>query len=214
MTNPLLNVFLLGVMLPTALSIEPFCSRKMDEGKPVEGKEDNTKLQYYYNEGADICFPFFYKGLEGNGNRFNTDRECMEACSAKFDELYPAAGAVCDLRLDHGSCFAMLLMYYYNAKEGTCRIFHYGGCQGNGNRFETREHCQQTCMAKGGRLGAAVETGANPDESSANAGLIVGILGGIVFTVAVISAIVLFVVQRKGKSSKDGREQELPIEMS
>uniref|UniRef100_A0A674AM38 BPTI/Kunitz inhibitor domain-containing protein n=1 Tax=Salmo trutta TaxID=8032 RepID=A0A674AM38_SALTR len=88
--------FLLGndSLLPNAdlLLSEPFCSRKMDEGKPVEGKEDNTKLQYYYNEGADICFPFFYKGLEGNGNRFNTDRECMEACSAKFDELYPAAG--------------------------------------------------------------------------------------------------------------------------
>ncbi|XP_055730413.1 amblin-like [Salvelinus fontinalis] len=213
MANPRLNVFLLGVMLPIALSIEPFCSKKMDEGKPVEGKEDNTKLQYYYDEGAGICFPFFYKGLEGNENRFNTDRTCMEACSAKFEELYPAADAVCDLRLDHGSCFAMMLMYYYNAKEGTCRIFHYGGCQGNGNRFETREHCQQTCMAKGTRHGAA-QPGANPDESSTNAGLIVGILGGIVFTMAVISAIVLFVVQRKGKSSKDGREQELPIEMS
>ncbi|XP_029514907.2 putative Kunitz-type serine protease inhibitor [Oncorhynchus nerka] len=214
MANPLLNIFFLGVMLPIALSIEPFCSRKMDEGKPAEGKEDLTKLQYYYHEGAGICFPFIYKGLEGNENRFNTDRTCMEACSAKFDELYPAAGAVCDLRLDHGSCFAMLLMYYYNAAEGTCRIFHYGGCQGNGNRFETREHCQQTCMAKGARGGAAAEPGANPDESSTNAGLIVGILGGVVFTVLVISAIVLFVVQRKGTSSKDGREQELPIEMS
>uniref|UniRef100_A0A4W5Q493 Tissue factor pathway inhibitor-like n=2 Tax=Hucho hucho TaxID=62062 RepID=A0A4W5Q493_9TELE len=209
MANPLLNIFLLGVMLPIALSIEPFCSSKMDQGKPVEGKEDNTTLQYFYDEGAGICFPFIYKGLEGNENRFNTDRKCMEACSDRFDEVYPAADAVCALPLDHGSCFAMLLMYYYNAKEGTCRIFHYGGCQGNGNRFETREHCQQTCIARGGRIG-----GAAPDESSTNAGLIVGILGVIVFAVAVISAIVLFVVQRKEKSSKDGREQELPIEMS
>ncbi|CAB1332796.1 unnamed protein product [Coregonus sp. 'balchen'] len=184
----------------------------MDEGKAVEGKEDH-QLRYYYDEGEDVCLPFFYKGLEGNQNRFNTDRQCMEACSAKFNETYPAAEAVCDLPVNHGSCFAMLVMYYYNTEERNCRIFHYGGCQGNGNRFETREQCQQTCMAKAGRLGGAVEPGPNPDESSTNAGLIVGILGGIVFAVAVISAIVLFVVQRKEKSRK-GSEQVSTIEMN
>uniref|UniRef100_A0A4W5KHZ8 Tissue factor pathway inhibitor-like n=1 Tax=Hucho hucho TaxID=62062 RepID=A0A4W5KHZ8_9TELE len=212
MANPLLHVFLLGVMLPIASSMKPFCSSKMDEGKAVEGKEDNQQLQYYYNEGKGACFPFFYKGLEGNENRFNTDRQCMEACSDKFEELYPAANGVCALPVDHGSCLAMLLMHYYNAEEGNCRIFHYSGCQGNGNRFETREQCLQTCMAKAGRLGGAAEPGPNPDESSTNAGLIVGILGGIVFAVAVISAIVLFVVQRKQKSRK-GSEQVPTLEM-
>ncbi|XP_038821541.1 boophilin-H2-like isoform X2 [Salvelinus namaycush] len=146
MANPLLHVFLLGVMLPVASSMKPFCSSKMDEGKAVEGKEDDKQLQYYYNEGKGACFPFFYKGLEGNENRFNTDMQCMKACSEKFEELYPAADGVCGLPVDHGSCFAMLLMHYYNAEEGNCRVFHYSGCQGNGNRFETREQCLQTCM--------------------------------------------------------------------
>ncbi|XP_029476375.1 tissue factor pathway inhibitor-like [Oncorhynchus nerka] len=212
MAYPLLHVFLLGVMLPIASSMKPFCSSKMDEGKAMEGKEDDKQLQYYYNEGKGACFPFFYKGLEGNENRFNTDRQCMNACSDKFEELYPAADGVCGLPVDHGSCFAMLLMHYYNAEEGNCRVFHYSGCQGNGNRFETREQCLQTCMAKAGRFGGAMEPGTNPDESSTNAGLIVGILGGIVFAVAVISAIVLFVVQRKEKSRK-GSEQVPTLEM-
>uniref|UniRef100_A0A8C7J0P0 Tissue factor pathway inhibitor-like n=1 Tax=Oncorhynchus kisutch TaxID=8019 RepID=A0A8C7J0P0_ONCKI len=173
MAYPLLHVFLLGVMLPIASSMNPFCSSKMDEGKAVEGKEDDKQLQYYYNEGKGACFPFFYKGLEGNENRFNTDRQCMNACSDKFEELYPAADGVCGLPVDHGSCFAMLLMHYYNAEEGNCRVFHYSGCQGNGNRFETREQCLQTCMAKAGRFGGAMEPGTNPDESSTNAGTLI-----------------------------------------
>ncbi|KAL1419903.1 hypothetical protein MTO96_004654 [Rhipicephalus appendiculatus] len=29
--------------------------------------------------------------------------------------------------------------------SGTCRNFIYGGCQGNENRFSSREECLQTC---------------------------------------------------------------------
>jgi hypothetical protein len=83
----------------------------MDEGKPAEGKEDLTKLQFYYDEGAGICFPFIYKGLEGNENRFNTDRACMEACSAKFDELYPAAGRLLQrVGRESGCCMVAIFL--------------------------------------------------------------------------------------------------------
>ncbi|XP_010876255.2 boophilin-H2 [Esox lucius] len=214
MANSLLNIFVLGVLLPIVMSKQPFCNSEMDEGTAVQGTEGHNRLQYYYNKGQDICMPFFYKGLGGNENRFNTDRECMGNCSAKFEELYPTEDGVCKLPLDHGNCFAMLLMYYYNADEKNCRIFHYGGCQGNGNRFETREQCQKTCMAKSGRLIGGVDPEPNPDASSTNIGLIIGVLGGVLFTVAVISAVVLIVVQRKEKSSKKGRKKVPTIEMS
>lgn len=83
----------------------------MDEGKAVGGKEDDKQLQYYYNEGKGACFPFFYKGLEGNDNRFNTDRQCMEACSDKFDELYPAAGRLLQrVGRESGCCMAAILL--------------------------------------------------------------------------------------------------------
>uniref|UniRef100_A0AAY4ATC2 Tissue factor pathway inhibitor-like n=1 Tax=Denticeps clupeoides TaxID=299321 RepID=A0AAY4ATC2_9TELE len=84
----------------------------------------------FYDKDLGFCVPFFYKGDGGNENRFNSDDE------------------FCSLPVDHGSCFAMLLMYYYNAEEKACRIFHYGGCQGNGNRFEKKEDCQRTCQGR------------------------------------------------------------------
>ncbi|KAL0965524.1 hypothetical protein UPYG_G00282440 [Umbra pygmaea] len=215
MANSVINLFLIGVLLPMSLSVEPFCSNKKDEGQAVEGKEGNHQLQYYYDNEEKICLPFFYKGLLGNQNRFNTDRECMGNCSDRFEELYPADDAVCILDVDHGSCYANLLMYYYNKEEKNCRVFHYGGCQGNGNRFQTREDCLATCMAKSGRL-AGAGAAPNPDASSTDAGMIVGILGGILFVIAVIAAVVLMVVQRKEKSRnrKKESEKEPALEMS
>jgi len=38
-------------------------------------------------------------------------------------------------------------MYYHNAESGHCDEFFYGGCEGNANRYETIEQCQQACGA-------------------------------------------------------------------
>uniref|UniRef100_A0A8K9UGX7 BPTI/Kunitz inhibitor domain-containing protein n=1 Tax=Oncorhynchus mykiss TaxID=8022 RepID=A0A8K9UGX7_ONCMY len=79
----------------------------------------------------------------------NQSKLFIEVCqtnSYSSSILCAFSDGVCGLPVDHGSCFAMLLMHYYNAEEGNCRVFHYSGCQGNGNRFETREQCLQTCM--------------------------------------------------------------------
>merc|ERR1719492_520560 len=36
-------------------------------------------------------------------------------------------------------------MYYFNAESKLCKLFFYGGCRGNANKFETVEECKQTC---------------------------------------------------------------------
>lgn len=36
--------------------------------------------------------------------------------------------------------------YFYNQKTGACEAFWYGGCRGNGNRFETEVECQSRCV--------------------------------------------------------------------
>ncbi|KAF5906905.1 BPTI/Kunitz domain-containing protein-like, partial [Clarias magur] len=99
---------------------------------------------------------------------------------------------VCGLPMEPGSCFARIIKFYYDKEEKACRLFLYRGCHGNGNRFETKEDCEQTCRGKAGRtLGGAP----SPDEQTVDVGLIVGILGGVVFAAAMIATIALLVVR-------------------
>ncbi|KAI2660211.1 BPTI Kunitz domain-containing -like protein [Labeo rohita] len=179
----------------------PECSQPKDEGT---GKE--TMLKFFYDPKQQVCVPFFYKGEGGNDNRFNTDKDCMIACSAKGNELYPDEDAVCSLPKDEGDCLAIIPRFYYDSEEKNCRMFLYKGCRGNGNRFNTREECHKMCLARSGRLLGAADV-PNPDESSVNAGLIVGVLGGIVFAGALISLIVVFVLRKK---SKKGERKPVP----
>ncbi|KAI5624434.1 boophilin-H2 [Silurus asotus] len=50
--------------------------------------------------------------------------------------------------MEPGSCFARSFMYYYDSEEKVCRLFLYKGCQGNGNRFETKEDCESMCRGQ------------------------------------------------------------------
>lgn len=51
----------------------------------------------------------------------------------------------CFLPLDHGPCTETLAKWYYDSREGVCKQFIYGGCQGNMNRYESEVECQQRC---------------------------------------------------------------------
>jgi hypothetical protein len=46
-----------------------------------------------------------------------------------------------------GPCMASLPRFYYNSATKKCESFIYGGCQGNGNNFETKAQCETTCKA-------------------------------------------------------------------
>ncbi|XP_026995195.1 boophilin-H2 [Tachysurus fulvidraco] len=199
------QIFLMGIMCAGALASNSSCTEMMNEGTGQD-----TLLQFYYNHYLGYCLPFFYKGDGGNSNRFATDQQCMEICFSEYHELYPEGDAVCNLKMEPGSCFARQAMYYYDSQEKACRMFLYGGCQGNGNRFDTKEDCEKMCRAKSGRmLGPAP----NPDEQTVDVGLIVGILGGVVFAVAVIASVALFVVQRKGKHADMKKVPTNDVEM-
>lgn len=42
-------------------------------------------------------------------------------------------------------CRARFTRFYYNTESKECAEFIYGGCGGNGNRFMTKEECEQKC---------------------------------------------------------------------
>lgn len=191
----------------SASSVGPQCTDPKDEGKGQE-----KSLKYFYDDQLQYCVPFFYKGEGGNSNRFDSDKDCMKACSPIADEIYPSDEMACSLPMDEGTCLAIIPKYYYNKEEKECRLFIYRGCQGNANRFDSRDDCYNLCLARSGRmLGAADES--NPDEKTVNAGLIVGVLGGIVFVGAAISAIVVFVLHKKSKKAERKPVPTSDIEM-
>ena len=58
--------------------------------------------------------------------------------------------AVCELEKDAGSCSKYVNMWTYDQQQGKCVRFWYGSCEGNGNRFETEQQCQETCVSPKG----------------------------------------------------------------
>jgi len=68
-----------------------------------------------------------------------------------------ASSETCKLPLVSGPCEAYIPRYYFDADEGDCLQFIYGGCQGNANNFETYDVCIESC-------GDSKNTCANPFE--------------------------------------------------
>lgn len=52
---------------------------------------------------------------------------------------------VCTLPKVIGPCRGAFNVYYYDIYERKCQQFTYGGCQGNGNRFQSSEECERNC---------------------------------------------------------------------
>ncbi|XP_004690350.1 PREDICTED: kunitz-type protease inhibitor 2 [Condylura cristata] len=50
-----------------------------------------------------------------------------------------------------GRCRASIPRWWYNATEGTCQQFVYGGCDGNGNNYMTKEQCLKKCVGVTGK---------------------------------------------------------------
>ncbi|XP_049277486.1 prostasin-like [Anopheles funestus] len=76
--------------------------------------------------------------------------EDAELCEAKPTESPQMA---CGLQKDGGSYRTnhVSLKFYFDTVEGLCRLFWYGGSEGNNNRFDTELECKNTCVIPSGR---------------------------------------------------------------
>ncbi|OCT75935.1 hypothetical protein XELAEV_18031121mg [Xenopus laevis] len=92
----------------------------------------------YYIKAIDACSQFWYGRCDGNGNRFSSETECLQTCSSKN---------VCSMKQEDGECADYVLKWSYNPIKKSCVQFWYGGCGGNGNRFDTQEQCEAICMS-------------------------------------------------------------------
>ncbi|XP_033628590.1 papilin-like [Asterias rubens] len=97
--------------------------------------------QWAYNKDLNACQRFNYGGCEGNDNRFASEIECRHACVS-------IAAEECSMDLDSGPCNDYLPTWGFNKTVGLCQPFVYSGCEGNDNRFETKDACDHKCGPK------------------------------------------------------------------
>jgi len=74
---------------------------------------------------------------------------CVCVCVDRMSAGSLSAGNIasdCTLPVDVGPCFAYQIRWYHDPATGTCRQFHYGGCQGNANNFFSPDDCQTACI--------------------------------------------------------------------
>ncbi|KAG9274890.1 collagen alpha-4(VI) chain-like, partial [Astyanax mexicanus] len=119
--------------------------------------------RWFYDRRTGKCTHFWYGGCDGNSNRFLTEAECFETCGGlgKLALKAIVLTDVCQLPHDLGKCYNFALKWHFDTSIQECTRFWYGGCGGNGNRFETQEECEARQKKKARRT-AAVALSQNP----------------------------------------------------
>ncbi|GAB5583270.1 tissue factor pathway inhibitor [Prionailurus iriomotensis] len=92
--------------------------------------------QYDPQRGGCMTFPAC--GCEGGGRGFETYEACQQACAH-------GPGDACVLPAVQGRCQGWEPRWAYSPLLRQCHPFVYGGCEGNGNNFESRASCEDAC---------------------------------------------------------------------
>ncbi|XP_045442078.1 WAP, Kazal, immunoglobulin, Kunitz and NTR domain-containing protein 2 isoform X2 [Pipistrellus kuhlii] len=100
------------------------------------GGEEQTR--WHFDAQANNCLTFTSGPCQRNRNHFETYEACVRACVR-------GPLAACSLPALQGPCKAYAPRWAYNRQAGQCQSFVYGGCEGNGNNFESREACEESC---------------------------------------------------------------------
>ncbi|KAK8760661.1 hypothetical protein V5799_028071 [Amblyomma americanum] len=122
------------------------CGLPQDAGTCV-----NFQERWYYNADDGRCHPFYYGGWDGNKNNFASHLKCERACGRQAvtdapNEEFIQDRSICGLPQDAGTCVNLRKRWYYNADEGRCHLFYYGGSDGNENNFASHLKCERACV--------------------------------------------------------------------
>ncbi|CAL1615206.1 unnamed protein product [Knipowitschia caucasica] len=98
------------------------------------------RLSWFYEQKANNCFSLNHcPSSEPSPSRlFDTYEACMRCCGPELSDP-------CGLPSLQGPCKAYEPRWAYSSTLLQCQSFIYGGCEGNGNNFESKEACEEMC---------------------------------------------------------------------
>ncbi|KAJ8724256.1 hypothetical protein PYW08_015730 [Mythimna loreyi] len=101
---------------------------------------------------SDILWIFyFYICLVQRTESVRIFKNLVTPASVWYTKFQPSViSKTCLLIPEHGPCRDKLSMWYFDPAKKQCDKFEWGGCQGNGNRFDTSESCMNYCLSKEG----------------------------------------------------------------
>ncbi|XP_061700571.1 kunitz-type protease inhibitor 1a [Syngnathoides biaculeatus] len=107
-----------------------------------------------------------------------------------------------------GSCRDMFTKWYYNPLQQVCYRFNYGGCQGNENRFDSKEACVKVCKGVTEKDVFARKQEFEPRVSVSHTGII-AIAAVLAIAIVILLGILLYCFM-KGKK-KSSQHHRVPV---
>jgi len=135
-----LGFCLLGASI--VLATDP-CDLEFDAG-PCRG----VKNVIAFDKSSGKCVPKVWGGCRGNTNRFSSIKECEDTCSSKLTSKFSVPNPICSKEplVSRKACMGIFPRFTFNAGEGKCEEYTYGGCGGSENLFITEAECIDRCM--------------------------------------------------------------------
>nr|CDS22657.1 Papilin [Echinococcus granulosus] len=130
-------------LLSTTLdAIDDVCKLPQDAG-PCRA----SQRRWAFDTSKAKCTQFVYGGCRGNANNFESKEALNQPELGASSKSGSIDTLVCHLPQDRGNCYALIRRWAFDANSSQCIPFVYGGCGGNANNFDTREACEQRCLA-------------------------------------------------------------------
>uniref|UniRef100_A0A183BW84 BPTI/Kunitz inhibitor domain-containing protein n=1 Tax=Globodera pallida TaxID=36090 RepID=A0A183BW84_GLOPA len=138
-----LFIFIQIALCGAALGGEATDIERCEQNKDT-GKGKGTLKKFFYQKIKKECQEFAYGGAGGNENRFDSIKECESACKVVLQDD-ASKPSICLLPKETGPGKAAFRKFYFDNNERECKQFIYGGLGGNGNRFDTKQECENVC---------------------------------------------------------------------